>query len=273
MDEDGGEPGERAPFHSRLSEGWQRFLARVIDHALRSGRRTAADLVRHFPPVILMRSLAREPAVRAKVLAACTGTKAKVALKKSAESAAHDIQIALDERETAPETLVALLDPDLCVRRLDRHALWRYATEDAFWKTERKNGRAYARAASHVAHILETALEEALLEPRAIIEGVSMRKLAELLPRESLHDVIASALAASREERPFRERDLVAACTPAVLADHVPLAVLWERIVVPYVVERHGFVPRPLAADESALDLEVDVVLGAFRLDPRAGVN
>src|SRR4051794_10235592 len=93
----GSHPVLDQPFKSKLKEGPQRFLAHVIEHGLKHGRRSARDFMRHFPPTTIMEGLEDEPLLRAKILVAATGVRMKVAQKKSAASCGSDLQIALDE--------------------------------------------------------------------------------------------------------------------------------------------------------------------------------
>src|SRR5688572_16386002 len=85
---------------SSLGTGRERFLAYVIEHGFEIGRRTPEDFVRHFPPAAIMEGLKNQPRLRASLLVHTTGVKERVALKKTWESAAQDLQIALDEGET-----------------------------------------------------------------------------------------------------------------------------------------------------------------------------
>ena len=85
---------------STLSKGRERFLAHVIEHGFEVGRRSPEDFVRHFPPTLIMEGLRDQAKLRANILVAATGVKEKVAIKKSWESCADDLQIALDEGET-----------------------------------------------------------------------------------------------------------------------------------------------------------------------------
>ena len=117
---------------SELADARQRFLARVVDHSLRGGFRTAEDFLRHFPPSDLIGSLARADDLRVKLLVAATGTHEKIALKKSVTSATEDLDLALAEQTTTPSALVGLYPADDKVRYLDAKKLWAFAVEDEF---------------------------------------------------------------------------------------------------------------------------------------------
>src|SRR5215470_8638080 len=107
------------PFISKLPEPRQRFLAQVVEHGLASGLRTPEEFLRHFSPVTIMHALADEPARRARILETTVGTRPKIALKKSPESSAEDLRIALEEGETTPGAVLESFEPDDRVRFLD----------------------------------------------------------------------------------------------------------------------------------------------------------
>ncbi len=234
-------------FESRLPDPGQRFLSAVVEHALATGRRTAADFLQRFPPSAIMAGLEDDPQRRANILVVCTGVRLKIAVKKSAESCAEDLQIALDEEETDAETVVNLFEPDERVLYLDPEALWAYATEGDF---VRDSTSAEARAV--VAFVLERALAEGLVTAAELVDGVSIAALAELLPREQLGRALAAAVRAGEAGRPFDARALLELVPPGTLSTHVPLPDLWDRVILPQVAARHGLAgtaesPAPLA--------------------------
>src|ERR1041384_5054603 len=119
---------------SELPDPRQRFLARVVDHTLTERLRNADDFLRHFPPQVIVSSLARADELRVKLLVAATGTHEKIALKKSIPSAVEDLELALAEQTTTPAALVALYSADDKVRYLDARKLWAFVVEDEFYK-------------------------------------------------------------------------------------------------------------------------------------------
>ena len=63
------------PFVSALPTGPGRLLAEVLDHALRHGRRSPADFIRHFPPAAIMSAFESAPQIRATFLTELLGVK------------------------------------------------------------------------------------------------------------------------------------------------------------------------------------------------------
>jgi len=251
-----------------------------------------------------MQGLRDQPQLRANILVIATGVRGKIALKKSAESCGQDLQIAIAEGETDAETVVALFDPDDRVRYLDAAALWAYLTEGSFWQVERDKDKAkHAPAAQHIAFMIDRALRDRLLTHRDIVEGVTVAKLTELLPRSELGKIITAALELGRSQKPYVETNLLAAVPTATLVQHVPLAWIWEHVVVTKIAPALGIkanaaappatkeparaepaaaapaasAPKAKAADEEAviivdggqdnsMDLEIDDILGS---DPK----
>lgn len=228
-------------FESKLSDGRQRFLAYAIEHALLVGRRSAKDFIRHFPPELIMEGMADHPELRAEILAQTTGLKAKIALKKSWQSAAEDLRIALTEAETNPETVVAVFHPDDRVRYLDPRRLWSFLIEGEFWNVAPTKSEEYRIGKQHIAYLLDRALQDGLITHRSIVEGITVSEIATRLPKAELGKIIEGALAAGQVKSPFTEVELWLALTAPVLVEYVPLAHVWNSVITPRIADVHGY--------------------------------
>lgn len=240
---------EHAAFRSALKEGRQRFLAHAVEHALEIGRRSASDFIRHFPPSAIMKGLEHQPGLRAAILVLTTGLKKRIATKKSWESAAEDLQIALDERETDAESIVAVFNPDDRIRYLDNKQIWAMLVEGEFWSTPSSDKETFERAKAHIAFMLDRALIDHLVTHRDIVEGITVAELATRLPKSELGMLIESALHNSHDGKPFTEADLLRARPPNVLVNYVPLSHLWNSVIVPKIAQAHGYVEPPPAPE------------------------
>lgn len=240
---------ESEGFTSKLSAGRERFLAHVIEHALLIGRRTPEDFIRHFPPEAIMSGLSTKPSIRASILVLTTGLKHKIALRKSWESAAEDLRIALDEVETDAESVVTCFHPDDRVRYLDAQKIWQFLIEGEFWSKTGKGEEARV-AKEHVAFMLDRALADNLLTHRDVVEGITVAELARRLPKAELGKIIEGALNKSHDKAPFTEVDLLAEMPPYVLVEHVPLAHIWTAVIEPKIAAAHGYVPVEAAPAE-----------------------
>ena len=228
-------------FSSTLKDGHQRFLAHVIEYSFVSGRRSAQDFIRHFPPRAIMKGLEYQPSLRSEILVLTTGLKQKIALKKEWNDAATDLEIALDEGETDAEAIVALFHSDDRVRFLDPQRLWSFVTEGEFWKSASANKQQADAARNLVAFMLERALEDKLITHRDIVEGVTVDELSNRLPKTELGRLIQCALANAEKGTAFTEVDLLATTPPRSLVQYVPLPHLWDTVVAPRIAQRHGY--------------------------------
>lgn len=238
---------------SELKTGRERFLAHVIEHSLQVGRRSAEDFVRHFPPSEIMEGLKDRPSLRAKILVPTVGTKHKVALKKSWQSAADDLAISLGERETEAGMVVELFDPDDRVTYLDEAKLWQFITEGEFWNGDNK-GKAAKVAQQHVAFMLTQALEDKLITHEDVVEGISVGELALRLSKEALGKIIEEALRQGKAGSAFTEGNLLSAMPPEALVEYVPLSHIWDMVIQPRIAERHGYVEAREAAVYTSSD-------------------
>jgi hypothetical protein len=235
-------------FDSRLTDGTERFLAHMIEHAFTIGRRSSRDFLRHFPPSTIMEALRDNPSLRADILEAATGVKRKVALKKSASSSGEDLQIALDEGEAAADEVVRLFRPDDRVRYLPRAKLWSFVTEGEFWKVNKNEKGNYDRAQAHLAFLLDRALKDLVINHQDVIDGISVAKLCLLMPRPELETAMNSALSLGRKGQPFSDRDLYEGLSSISIVNYIPLTHVWEEVVHPFIAVEHGLCEAQSAA-------------------------
>jgi len=226
---------------SKLEPGMLRFLAHVIEDGLQNGLRTQEDFIRHFPPLDIMKGLAERPDLRANILVPTTGVRSKIATKKSAASSGEDLQIALDEGETDAALIVSLFHPDDRVRYLDKVQLWNYIVEPKFWMQSKDDSAAFDRAKSHVAFILDRAIEDRMLTFRDIVDGISVATMVQHLPLEELQAVIEKALSNSHKSETFTEEDMLNVVPMSRLVESIPLSVIWDRVVRPKIAAQNEF--------------------------------
>jgi len=232
---------KEGPRASQLSKGRERFLAHVIEHGFEVGRRSPEDFVRHFPPTLIMEGLKEQAKLRADILVQATGVKEKVAIKKSWESCADDLQIALDENETTATAIMRVFQLDDRVRFLDHKLLWSYVTEGEFWKISPSRQKEYAAAKSHMAFMLGRALDDKLVTHADIVEGITVEELASRLPKSELGKIIKGALDCGKRNAPFTETDLLGSMPPDVLVNYMPLFQVWDAIIEPKIAIEHGY--------------------------------
>jgi hypothetical protein len=251
-----GTSGGDAKFESRLEQGRQRFLAHAIENALAVGRRTPLDFIRHFSPHTIMEALAERKDLRAGLLVPTTGLKHKIAIKKSWQSSAEDLQTALDEGETDAQAIVTAFDPDDRVRYLDDKKLWSFLVEGQFWQAPPK-GAEIATARVHVAFLIDRALTDKLITSRDVVDGVSVAQVTSHLPRGELAKIIQAALDSGRGGKPFTDVELLGALPSLVLVEHLPLGHVFESVLHAKVAIVHGYIegPKPAVVTEKKASL------------------
>jgi hypothetical protein len=208
-----------------------RFLARVIEHGFSVGLRTPQDLLRHFPPSVLMAALAYEPDRRARILQDTIGLRPRIALKKSPQSSGEDLQIALEEGETDAATIVRLFPPADLVRFLEPTRVWAYIIEPSNFGAETRNADVLERIREHTTFIIEQAREEGLLSARDILAGIGSSAVVDRLPREAIVAVFERALEDGRQALPFTDDTFFEIIPLATLVAHTPLVTLWDQVI------------------------------------------
>ncbi len=235
---------DASALRSKLEHGRQRFLAYAIEHAFQIGRRTPQDFIRHFPPRAIMEALALRPDLRASLLVPTTGLKHKIALKKTWQSAGDDLQSALDEGETVALSIVDAFLPDDRVLYLPDKKLWAFIVEGQFWKVTAKEDKvAYATAQQHIAYMLDRALQDGLITPRDVVDGIGVGELCNRLPRSEMAALFSTALDNGRNGKPFTDKDLLATLPPSTLVQHVPLTHIYETVLHARVAAVHAYLP------------------------------
>jgi hypothetical protein len=252
-----------------LTDGRQRFLSQVVAHALESGMRTPKDFVRHFSPKAIMLALANQPRLRANIVVPTIGLNEKVALKKSAESLGDDLQIALDEGVVDEEAIVRLLGADDRVRYLDEKKLWAFVVEGDFWKATVGQPKDAAVAKRNVTYIVDCARTSGLITDHDIVEGLTLERILDALPKTELAKLVRSAVTGGRHGRHFDDEALLGVLPAAALLEHIPLQQMWDAVVVSRIALPHGFAvrgsatppPLPTASDDDE-EVIVEVVEG-----------
>jgi hypothetical protein len=248
--------GYDKPFKSALKTGAERFLAQAIVHAFEEGFRTPDDFLRHFKPLDLMQGLEAAPELRTQILVAACGVHEKIARKKSTNSAAEDVRIALDEGVTDGADILNLFPPDDRVRYLDQRLLWVFLVEDEFWQP--LNAEADVdRAVGRMTFLLETALGEDLLSLEDIVDGLTFDTISTRLPLRELQKLVKHALKLGRDKKPLTEDSLLDIVPLRQLVSHISLDHVWNTVILPRVAGPAGFLdgaarPKPARTEPSS---------------------
>jgi len=223
-------------FVSELSSPSERWLARVMVHTVQEGFRTAEDFVEFFSPAEIMESLDSAPDLRARILVEAAGVHERIARKKSTNSAAEDLRIALEEGICSASTVLDLFPPDARVAHLEHGRLWTFLTEDEFWTSVADSDQAIKR----VQFMLEAALDEELMTLQELADGITFEEIAKRLPREDLESLVVEALKLGRKRSVFDEASLVDAVPLSALLGHLALETVWDTVIVEKVAKPAG---------------------------------
>jgi hypothetical protein len=221
------------PAASGPTASGKRFLAQLIEHALREGWRTPDDFFRHFPAHVLMSALKSAPDLRVAILAAATGIYEEILRRKTPALAAEDLRLALDEGTTSSMQLLAVFSPEDRVRYLDPHRIWDFLAEDHFWQLDPDATDELRRsAAERMTFTLTQALQERLITLRDILDGVTYEAVADSLSPHELRSIVRYALVKGRDGIGLNEKVLLEVLPLDKLVRSVPLEHIWNEVVI-----------------------------------------
>lgn len=224
---------------SNLKSGAERYLSQVVQYAFDNHWRTPQDFLEHFKPLDLMRGLDTAPDLRGRILTKAVGFHERIARKKSAESAAEDIRIALEEGVTTPADILELLSPDDRVTYLDRERLFAFAIDRNFFASAKEAEP--ERAIDRMMFLLETALGEGLISLADIGDGVTFSTIAQSLPVDELRRVVEAALRHGRASEPLTEARLLQVVSLRGIVKNIPLNLIWNNVILTRVAGPAGF--------------------------------
>lgn len=233
---------------TELTQPEQKLLFALLENAFAERWRDAEDFLRHFPPSVLIESLANEEDVRVKLLTTTTGMHERLARRKSLESGSDDLGLALEEKTTTPNEVLELYPRAVQVRCLPGARLWQFLTEEQFWADGPRNERATAR----LVFTLQTALSLQVLSVREVLDGIGFEEIARSLPKRELEQVVVRALEGGRAGAALSEDVLLDVVPFPALVNHLSPQNLWERVVLPRIAAPCGFVSESSVAVPAA---------------------
>jgi len=212
-------------YESQLDSPADRFLSLCLQHAVGESFLTPEDINQEFPVATLVEALEADDELRAQLLIEAAGVHEKIAAKKSIAAAAEDLQLALDEGVCTPETILEIVTIDDHVEFLDQGDLWALLTRDAFYN------QSSDRAKERMLFMINTALDQGLIDLPRVIRAIKPVELARLLPRNLVEEVFAAALEAGLDNRGFGADRLLGLVPLSVWLQHIPLKRVWEVVV------------------------------------------
>jgi hypothetical protein len=216
----------------------ERFLARVLAHTLEANWRNADEFLVHFPPRDILRGLAGQHALRAAILIGAARVHAKLAPKKTLESATHDLELALAEGVTDAAEILELFPVDDRVRFLNKQRLWSFVSDESFWQSTTHDPTHFVE---RMVFLLEAALEENLITLQQVVESIGVAEVAERLPPARLRQVVQHALEIGHTGRPLDEAALLEEVPLPDLLEVIPLDHVFRQVVVARIAVPSGF--------------------------------
>src|SRR5262249_43688453 len=128
------------------------------------------------------------------------------------------------------------IPPDERVRNLDHKLLWKFVTEEEFWK------KATTEAIGRVIFLLEMGLDEGLVSLQDVADGLTFREISLRLPEADVRKLLEHALASSRSGRPLDEQSLLEVVALPKIVEYVPLDHVWDRVIIDKIARPCEFV-------------------------------
>lgn len=222
-------------FSSQLEAPIDRFLSLVLQFALNNDWLSPDDIVSEFPPRAIVEALETADDLRARILVELAGVHERIAPKKSTAAAAEDLELALSEGFWSADKLLSVLDVDAQVSHFDKQKLLSLATRDGFWN------EGSPRSKDRLLHVLQTALDEDLLDVKKLVVAIGPDQVVAIFPKELLEKALADALRLGLEGKAFDPGQLLFNVPLPEWVEHVPPADLWEKVVVQEVLSAAGW--------------------------------
>jgi hypothetical protein len=224
---------------SSLSTPAERFLAQVLTQAFDDDIRSAEDFLEEFSPLEVMQALDAETELRTEILIKGVGLHERIARKKTAESAAEDLSLALDEGVTSPSDILALFSVEERVKLLDHARLFAFAIDPDFFKSNRTQA-----AFDRMLFLLEAAIEEGLITLVDFADAIGVDTITSSLAEAELRKIVESALQLGKSGSAFSLDQLLEVVPLPELIKNLPLEEIWSSVVLRKVAEPSGFVSK-----------------------------
>lgn len=217
-------------YESQLDTPADRFLSLCLQHAVTESWLSAEDFNQEFPATVLMAALESDDELRAQLLVEAAGVHEKIAARKSIAAAAEDLQLALDEGLCTAETILEIVNIDDHVHFLDKQQLWSFLIHDKFWD------QASERARERMLFVINTALDQELINLPRLIRAINPAEFARLLPKNVIEEAFTAALQSGLDGRAFGADPFVALVPLTTWLQHVPLPHIWGKVIEAEVI-------------------------------------
>ncbi len=243
------EKSPNKPFDSQLTTGRERYLAQVMEYVLAESWVNAEDFLRHFPPRKIIEILKDQDELRVDLLVKAGKVHEKLAGKKSIESAAEDLELAVSEGICEPREILKVFAPDDRVTHLDAIELWKFANEGEFFSVGTTDPD-YDRVLTRLVFMVEQALDQRLATLEDLGDALTFDDIATLMPLERLQDVVRHALTEGRAGDPLTEESLLTVIPLRELLGFFDLEQVYKRVILGKIAGPQNYVeekdvPKP----------------------------
>ena len=229
------------PFDSHHTTGRERYLAQVMEYALAESWASAEDFLRHFPPRKIITTLKEQDDLRVEILVKAGKVHQKLAAKKSIESAAEDLELAVSEGICEPREVLEVFKPDDRITHLDAAELWKFANEGEFYSVGAIDTD-YDRVLARIVFMIEQALDQRLITLEDIGDALTFEEIASLMPIERLQDVVRHALKEGRTGNPLTEEALLSIVPLPELLGFFDLEQVWKRVILTKIAGPQNYI-------------------------------
>jgi hypothetical protein len=229
------------PFDSHHTTGRERYLAQVMEYVLAESWANGEDFLRHFPPRKIITTLKDQDDLRVELLVKAGKVHEKLAAKKSIESAAEDLELAVSEGICEPREVLEVFKPDDRITHLEATELWKFANEGEFYSVGAIDTD-YERVLARIVFMIEQALDQRLLTLEDIGDALTFDEIASLMPIERLQDVVRHALKEGRTGDPLTEESLLSIVPLPELLGFFDLEQVWKRVILAKVAGPQNYI-------------------------------
>ncbi len=229
------------PFDSQHTTGRERYLAQVMEYVLAESWANGEDFLRHFPPRKLITILKEQDDLRVELLVKAAKVHEKLAAKKSIESAAEDLELAVSEGICEPGEVLEAFKPDDRITHLEATELWKFANEGEFYSVGAIDTE-YERVLARIVFMIEQALDQRLITLEDIGDALTFDEIASLMPIERLQDVVRHALKQGRTGDPLTEESLLSLVPLPELLGFFDLEQVYKRVILTKIAGPQNYI-------------------------------
>jgi len=214
--------------NGREAQAETRFLCAALEWTFALGIHAPQDLLRRFPPRLLLRALSHRPDVRADIVQA-----ARISVRpgESAAALGDRVMCAIECGKAKEADVVDVLPLDDCAQLLPHLTpagdIWSFLLDARPEETDGPGRELYEIHRAFVRFLLERGLADGLLHPADLVNEEILNALVPYLSEEELRASLKWTLRGARAEH------LQDHFPATLIGTHAPIPTLWSRVLRP----------------------------------------